>query len=190
MLQTLHEMLAPAAMERLTLLINHVLRREPAAVERLLPHAGRSLRVEPEGWPAWLPPLPALAFRVTPAGLLEWCGAESETAPDLRLRLPDADPARLALQALSGRPPEVQVEGDARFAADASWLVENLRWDIADDVERLLGPAAAQALVPVLTAARAGLARAAAAAQALAARFVPGASRGSEGFAAGPGPAR
>ena len=82
MLQTLHEMLAPAAMERLTLLINHVLRREPAAVERLLPHAGRSLRVEPEGWPAWLPPLPALAFRVTPAGLLEWCGAEPEAGED------------------------------------------------------------------------------------------------------------
>jgi len=187
MLQTLHAMLAPAAMERLTLLINHVLRREPAAVDRLLPHAGRCLRVEPEGWPAWLPPPPALAFRVTPAGLLEWCGAEPEAAPDLRLRVPDADPARLALQALSGRPPEVQVEGDARFAADASWLVENLRWDIADDVERLLGPAAAQALLPVLNAARAGLARAAAAAQALASRFgAPGA--GDSG--AGPGAAR
>lgn len=190
MMQTLHEMLAPAAMERLTLLINHVLRREPAAVERLLPHAGRRLRVEPEGWPAWLPPLPALAFRVTPAGLLEWSGTEIDAAPDLRLRLPEADPARLALQALSGRPPEVQVEGDARFAADASWLVENLRWDIADDVERLLGPAASQALMPMLTAARAGLARAAAAAQSLAARFGPGAPRRADGFAAGPGPAR
>ena len=171
MLQALHEMLAPAAMERLTLLINHVLRREPAAVQRLLPHAGRSLRVEPEGWPAFLPPLPALAFRVTPAGLLEWCGAEPDAAPDLRLRVPGADPARLALQALSGRPPEVQVEGDARFAADASWLVENLRWDLADDVERLLGPTAAQALTPVLAAARAGLARAAGLASAVAARF-------------------
>ena len=187
MWQTLHEMLAPAAMERLTLLINHVLRREPAAVERLLPHAGRSLRVEPEGWPAWLPPLPALAFRVTPAGLLEWCGAEPDATADLRLRVPDADPARLALQALSGRPPEVQVEGDARFAADASWLVENLRWDIADDVERLLGPAAAQALLPVLSAARAGLARAAAAAQALTARF---GAQGAGGFGAGSGASR
>lgn len=171
MLQTLHEMLAPPAMERLTLLINHVLRREPAAVERLLPHAGRSLRVEPEGWPAWLPPLPALAFRVTPAGLLEWCGAEADGTPDLRLRVPGADPARLALQALAGRPPEVQVEGDARFAADASWLVENLRWDLADDVERLFGPAAAQALTPVLAAARTGLARAAGLAAAVVTRF-------------------
>ena len=39
----LYEMLAPAAIERLTLLINHVLGREPVAMERLKPHAGRVL---------------------------------------------------------------------------------------------------------------------------------------------------
>ena len=69
----LHEMLAPAAIERLTLLINHVLGREPVAMERLKPHAGRVLLLQAEGWPAFLPPWPVLAFRVTPAGLLE-CG--------------------------------------------------------------------------------------------------------------------
>jgi ubiquinone biosynthesis protein UbiJ len=44
----LHEMLAPAAIERLTLLINHVLGREPVAMERLKPHAGRVLLLQAE----------------------------------------------------------------------------------------------------------------------------------------------
>jgi len=42
-----------------------------------------------QGWPALLPPPPALAFRVTPAGLLEWCGGEQAPA-DADLRVGEA----------------------------------------------------------------------------------------------------
>lgn len=52
----------------------------------------------------------------------------------------------MARLALAGQRPQVEIEGDAALAGDVNWLVTNLRWDIADDVERLLGPAAAQAL--------------------------------------------
>ena len=137
----LNEMLAPAAIERLTLLINHVLGREPVAMERLKPHAGRVLLS-----PALLPPWPVLAFRVTPAGLLEWCGQEAPSTPDLQVRLDASNPALLVLGALSGRQPAVHVEGDARLAGDVNWLIENLRWDLADDLQRLLGPGPAQLL--------------------------------------------
>lgn len=142
----LYEMLAPAAVERLTLLINHVLGREPVAMERLKPYAGRVLLLQAEGWPALLPPWPTLAFRVTPAGLVEWCGQEAPAQPDLQVRLDASNPALLVLGAVSGRQPAVHVEGDARLAGDVNWLIENLRWDLADDLQRLLGPGPAQLL--------------------------------------------
>ena len=146
MLHALQELLAPAAMERLTLVINHVLDGESAATDRLRPHAGRSIVVLPEQWPSLLPPPPALGFRVTPAGLVEWGGLQGIDAPDLTVRLDASNPARLALQTLSGETPQVHVEGDAQFAADVNWLLTNLRWDVASDLERFFGPGPARTI--------------------------------------------
>ena len=148
-------MLAPAAIERLTLLINHVLGREPVAMERLRPHAGRVVALHADGWPALLPSWPALGFRVTPAGLLEWCGQAAAGT----VRVDASNPAMLMMGALSGRAPAVHVEGDARLAADANWLLENLRWDLADDLHRLLGPGPAQLLAQAGPAVRQALAQ-------------------------------
>lgn len=160
MRNVLPDMLAPAAIERLTLLINHVLGREPVAMERLRPHVGRVVALHADGWPALLPSWPALVFRVTPAGLLEWCGqAAAGTAPDLQVRVDASNPAMLMMGALSGRAPAVHVEGDARLAADANWLLENLRWDLADDLHRLLGPGPAQLLAQAGPAVRQALAQ-------------------------------
>ena len=36
-----------------------------------------TLALQLAGWPRLLPPPPTLAFRVTPAGLLDWCGAQA-----------------------------------------------------------------------------------------------------------------
>ncbi len=90
-----------------------------------------------------LPPLPDLAFRVTPAGLLEWCGTDAPAVVDLHLRLATSNPALMLARLASGEPPEVEVQGDAQFAADLSWLMDNLRWDVQDDLERLIGRAPA-----------------------------------------------
>ena len=68
---------------------------------------------------------------------------------------PDAVAARGCLQpallplarlALGGTPPAVQIDGDAQLAGDMNWLLQNLRWDVAADLERLFGPAVAQQL--------------------------------------------
>ena len=148
MLEALHDRLAPAALARAVLLANHVLAGEPAATERLRPHAGRVLRVDMQGWPAVLPAWPALQLRLTPAGLLE-CVESADTAapaPDLRLEVDASDPVRLAWGLATGERPAVQVSGDAALAADVDWVVTQVRWDIAADLERVLGPAPAQAL--------------------------------------------
>lgn len=144
MLDAIHALVAPAAMERLTLLLNHVLGAEAAATARLKPHAGRCIGLQLSQWPGLLPAPPALVFNVTPAGLLEWAGLEPATVPDLRVRMDASNPALLGMRWMSGQPPAMEIEGDAALAADVHWLADNLRWDIADDLERLFGPAVAQ----------------------------------------------
>lgn len=146
MLQTLNTLLAPPVMERLTLVVNHVLHAEPAATERLRPHAGRTVELAAEGWPALLPPPPACMFRVTPAGLLEWCGVERLGAADLAVRIDASNPALLLARALAGDLPPVIVDGDAQLAGDVNWLLQNLRWDVEADLERVFGPVVAHQL--------------------------------------------
>lgn len=149
MLNAFQSLFAPAAMNRLTLVINHVLAAEPAAVERLRVHVGRRIVLSPQAWPALLPALPPLAFVVTPAGLVEWVGdpGPASTAPvapaDLTVRFDASNPALLLAGAVSGETPTVDIDGDAQLATDVNWLMQNLRWDVEADLERLLGPAAA-----------------------------------------------
>jgi ubiquinone biosynthesis protein UbiJ len=148
MLNTLQSLLAPAAMGRATLVVNHVLASEPAATERLRAHAGRRIELLPRSWPGLLPPPPPMTFAVTPAGLLEWVGsaADAGAAADLSLRFDASNPARLLAGVLAGDTPEVDVDGDAQLAGDVNWLMQNLRWDVEADLERVLGPVVARQL--------------------------------------------
>jgi ubiquinone biosynthesis accessory factor UbiJ len=143
--------LLPAATERFILLANHVLASAPVACERLKAHAGRRLRVEVEGWRFPLPPPPALTLRVTPAGLFESADIGPEAAldappPELRLRVDASQPVDAARRLVSGELPAVQIEGDAAFATDVSWVIANVRWDIPADLERVFGTLAAGGL--------------------------------------------
>jgi len=119
------------------LLLNHVISREPVAMARLAVHQGRAIRVQVTGWPGLLPAPPDLLLGITPAGLLE----RLEHAPEdaLSLGLDASNPAGLALGAFLGQKPAVQVQGDAALAGDVSWLMDNLRWDVEDDLARLVG---------------------------------------------------
>ncbi len=147
MLDSLQALLAPALAERLTLVLNHVLASEAVATERLRPHAGRTVCLTLQEWPTLLPTPPALAWRVTPAGLLEWCGRDVLAQPDLSLRVDASNPALALARAVGGTLPSVQIDGDAQLAGDVNWLMQNLRWDVAADLDRLFGPVAAQQLV-------------------------------------------
>ncbi len=171
-------LVTPALAQRLTLLVNHILASEAVATERLRPHAGRRLRLVLENWPALLPPPLPLNWRVTPAGLLEWAGEAESSAPsspaasaDLTLRLDASNPAALLAGGLLKRAPTVQVEGDAHLAGDVNWLMQNLRWDVAADLERLFGPALAQPLHRLGGALAAGLRVAVSGAQGLGERL-------------------
>ncbi|MBY0454177.1 MAG: hypothetical protein K2Q11_04740 [Burkholderiaceae bacterium] len=121
---------------RTVLLLNHVLGQEPAATERLLRQRGRVVRVQ---WRHFF-----MALQVTPAGLFD-LACESIT-PDLRLEVTQDSPLDLAQMVLRGERPAVRIDGDVQFAGDIQWLADNLRWDIEEDLARLMGDVPAHAL--------------------------------------------
>lgn len=165
MFQALLGSIAPAlgqeALARVTLLINHVLAAEPEATARLVPHAGRSVTVEWRQWPRLLPPPPPLRWQISRAGLLDadepWGGAAPEglaaaqaidgSSGDagLVVTLDAQELGGWLLAARGGRPP-MDIRGDAEFATQIGWLAENLRWDIEDDLARLIGDVPARQL--------------------------------------------
>jgi ubiquinone biosynthesis accessory factor UbiJ len=157
MLHDVQQFLAPAVMSRLTLLMNHVLASEAIATARLQPHAGRSICLQFQGWPTLLPRLPESVYTITPAGLLEWQAQPLEGAADLTLQIEASNPALEVMRRLAGQAPRIQITGDSALAADVSWVTDNLRWDLEDDVARLLGQGPAHELARVARAMANGL---------------------------------
>lgn len=161
MLETLTALLGPAVLDRLTLVLNHVLAAEPAATARLKPHAGQTIALVFEPGPPLVPPPPPALWVVTPAGLLERGDAPVEDAT-LRLGVDAGNPLRLATQWLAGDRSGMSVQGDVQLAATVAWLMDNVRWDMEDDLARVFGDAAgrqmAQGLAGLSGALRTGLA--------------------------------
>lgn len=137
-----------ASLDRLTLLFNHLLAAEPQAMRRLAPHAGRTIDVEAADWPPLLPTPSAVRWSITRAGLLELSDASAAAdGPRARVRMLEL---RRWLDALQpGTRPPIEVEGDSPLAADLDWVLTNVRWDVADDLARVVGDAPAHQLVRI-----------------------------------------
>lgn len=133
--------------QRLVLLLNHVLMQESAATQRLKPRSGRVVRVQ---WRQFF-----VALKVTPAGLLDLASASA--TPDLHFEVSETSPLAIAQAAVRGDRPPVRIDGDVEFAGDLQWLVDNLRWDIEDDLARLMGDVPAHTLANAARSAAAAL---------------------------------
>lgn len=134
---------------RAILFVNHVLGQEREAQERLARQRGKVVRIE---WRQF-----HLHLAATPAGLLERAPADAQ--PDLTLSIVDTSPLSLAREALAGRKPAVRIEGDVQLAAEVNWLVDNVRWDVEDDLARVIGDAPAHSVAEAARAASAALRR-------------------------------
>ena len=122
--------------QRLVLFLNHVLMQEKEATDRLLRQRGRIARVQ---WRQY-----SVALLVTPAGLFDV--APADAAPDLMLEVTETSPFSLAQTALRGDKPSIRIEGDVQFAAEINWLVDNVKWDVEEDLARLIGDVPAHTL--------------------------------------------
>ena len=116
--------------------VNHVLRGSPLALERLRPHAGRTV-----------------AFHVGPFALaltVQTTGEVASAAPgaprDLDVRVsPFLVPRLAAGEEAAFR--EIEMQGDAELAQEVSFLVRNLSWDVEEDLSRVVGDIAAHRMV-------------------------------------------
>ncbi len=124
------------AHRRIVLLLNHVLMQEPVAMTRMARQKGSVILAQ---WRSF-----TIRLLVTPAGLLDL--AQPEARPDLSLTATDASAAVMAQALLRGDKPAIRIEGDVQLAADVNWLVDHLRWDVEDDLARIVGDAPAHAL--------------------------------------------
>jgi ubiquinone biosynthesis protein UbiJ len=121
---------------RIVLLLNHVLMQEAEACARLARQKSRVVLFQ------WRD----LQFKVvaTPAGLLDL--TSSDAPVDLTLTVTEASPLALAQTTLRGDKPPVRIEGDVQLAAEVNWLADHVRWDIEEDLSRLVGDAPAHAI--------------------------------------------
>lgn len=122
---------------RLVLLLNHVLMQEPQAMDRLKRQQGKTVRASWGAVELWL--------CATPAGLVAL--ASSANTPDLQLTVQQTSPLAVVNAWLAGSKPAVDIQGDVQLAADVAWLVDNVRWDIEEDLARVLGDVPAYTLM-------------------------------------------
>ncbi len=117
---------------------NHLLAQSGWARKRLAPHAGRTARLE-------LQPLGSIDFSVSGDGhLAQWT---SEEAPDVLLRVPVGQLPQALGEGMEAVMREVRIEGNAEFADALGFVFRHLRWDLEEDLSRVVGDIAAHRLV-------------------------------------------
>ena len=117
--------------------MNHLLRDANWARERLAPFAGASVRFI-------LPPL-ASTFCIAEDGTLHV--APVDTQPVTTIKLTPASAMRLLVLKDESARADVEVEGDAALAGALTRMLGTLRWDVEEDLSRLIGDIAAHRLV-------------------------------------------
>ncbi len=116
--------------------INHLLAKEAWARDALAMHAGKEACIDASSM--------TFRVRVTADGMVEASNAEEAANVTIRVKLADLP--------LIAQNPErafsyVKIEGDAEFANTISQLSKGLRWEAEHDLERVVGPIAANRLV-------------------------------------------
>lgn len=122
---------------------NHLLGQASWARQRLMPHAGRTAHLD-------LAPL-RLDFSVANDGYLaEWHAADEQ--PDVGLCLPAGELSRVLSEGPSALMRHVRIEGNAEFADALGFVFRNLRWDIEEDLSRVIGDILAHRTVKTVRA--------------------------------------
>jgi len=110
--------------------------QEAEATARLARQKGRVILVQ---WRLF-----SFKLQATPAGLLDLAAPEAKA--DLVLTATEESPLAMAQAALRGDKPAVRIEGDVQLAAEVNWLTEHVRWDVEEDLARILGDVPARVM--------------------------------------------
>ena len=122
--------------------VNHVLGQADWARERLTGFAGRSARVT-------MPPFDAFIV-VLDNGYIsspnKAASTDSEQPADVTINLPASAPL-LFLQGLPTLMRAVKLSGSVDFAETLSFVIRNIKWDVEEDLSKVVGDIAAHRLV-------------------------------------------
>ncbi len=129
--------------------VNHLLAREPWARDRLRHHIGASARLAMSAID--------LRLRVGDDGYL--AAAEANFPCDVSISVPPAALADFAGGGQAAVMRHVKMEGDAEFANTVSYLAQHLRWEVAEDLSKIIGDAGAHRVTETGRAAVAGARR-------------------------------
>jgi len=117
--------------------LNHLLAAEAWARDKLKPYAGQCVEFRS-------PPLPVLHLEILDTGLLR--AAAEDASSNLVVNIGVAAlPA--ALRGEDALMREIGIEGNADLASTVQYLFRHLRWDIAEDLSKVLGDVVAQRMV-------------------------------------------
>ena len=120
--------------------LNHLLRQEKWALEKLRAHAGKVACFDIGGV--------SLSLRVDGDGLLSMVTSDeaSKDSPSVRIIVRAAE-LPLILQQPDTAFSRVRIDGDADFANTISQVAKGVKWDVADDLGRVVGDVAAGRIV-------------------------------------------
>jgi ubiquinone biosynthesis accessory factor UbiJ len=112
--------------------MNHVLRGNAWALERLAPLAGKTVRIECVPF--------VLALQIRDGG--ELAPAPADTAPDATIRVSPGAMLRLVANDENAWT-EIDIAGDTDLATAVNQVWRNVRWDFEEDLARVFGDIAA-----------------------------------------------
>ena len=116
--------------------LNHLLRQQPWAAERLRVFAGQGVEFR-------CPPFPDLRLKIADSGLLDSAGESAASALVVKVK-PGALPFLLARDDAARS--QIQIEGPADLASTVDYLFRNLAWDVEEDLSAVFGDVVAHRL--------------------------------------------
>ena len=129
--------LLPNPLDALPAAINHLLAAEPWARAQLAPHVNKTLHVVVQPF--------TIRLAVAPDGSV---ARSTETAPaDTTVTVAYAGVARMLVGGSDAVLRDLRLEGDAEFAQAVSLVAKNLRWDVEEDLSKVVGDAASHRMV-------------------------------------------
>ena len=127
----------PNPLDALPAAINHLLAAEPWARAQLLPHVGKTLHVVVQPF--------TVSLSVAVDGTV--LRAASTATADTTLTLPYSALPRMLTGGADAVMRDLRLDGDAEFAQAVSMLAKNLRWDVEEDLSKVVGDAASHRVV-------------------------------------------
>jgi ubiquinone biosynthesis accessory factor UbiJ len=118
--------------------VNHLLRTAEWARERLREFAGNSVCFV-------VPPVSSAAFTLQPDGTLVAASADADIAATVTVK--PTVLFRLVMLREEAARSEVEVTGDAALASALTGVFSALRWDVEEDLSRIVGDIAAHRIV-------------------------------------------